>query len=347
MTYSRGRDSGEMTMKPIVAITMGDPVGIGPEITVKALSDPSIYSICQPLVIGDVSILESAMAVTGHHLHIREIQNTGDGRFQPGTLNLLPLSRLSAPPSWGRPDTETGKAMVHYILRGIDMAMAGDVAALVTGPINKYAMNLSGYHYNGHTELLAERTGTKNYIMMLAGDRIRVSLVTIHTALRNVADLISTEKIRTTLQVTHKALVERFGIPAPTIAVAGLNPHAGESGMFGDEEERILQPALEQARSEGIDAKGPFPPDTLFYHADQGRFDAVVAMYHDQGLIPFKMRHFEDGVNTTLGLPIIRTSVDHGTAYELAGRGLADHRSLLAAIRMAALHAENTMKTSP
>lgn len=331
-------------MLPLVVITMGDPVGIGPEIIVKALSDPSVYSHCHPLVLGDSGILKTAMALTGKHLHIREIGNDTPPFFQPGTLNILPLSRLSAPPLWGRPDKETGKAMVHYILKGIDMCLSGEAAALVTGPINKHAMNLSGYSYNGHTELLAERTATRDYVMMLAGDRIRVSLVTIHTALRQVADLITQEKVRTTLRITHRALVERFGIPAPTIAVAALNPHAGESGMFGDEESRILQPALEQARSEGIDAQGPFPPDTLFYHVDQGRFDAVVAMYHDQGLIPFKMRHFEDGVNTTLGLPIIRTSVDHGTAYDLAGKGLADERSLLAAIRMAALHASNVRR---
>ncbi|MCW7752929.1 4-hydroxythreonine-4-phosphate dehydrogenase PdxA [Desulfobotulus sp. H1] len=330
-------------IQPLIAVTMGDPVGIGPEITVKALSDPAVHALCRPLVLGDSSVLHSAMALTGQHLHIREVSCASEAHFQPGTLNLIPLSSLPSSPAWGRPDRETGQAMVHYILRAIDMALAGEVAAIVTGPINKYAMNLSGYAYSGHTELLAERTGTRDYVMMLAGDRIRVSLVTIHTALRNVPDLITPEKIRTTLRVTHRALVERFAIPAPSIAVAGLNPHAGESGMFGDEEERILQPALEQARSEGIDAQGPFPPDTLFYHVDQGRFDAVVAMYHDQGLIPFKMRHFEDGVNTTLGLPIIRTSVDHGTAYDLAGRGRADHRSLLAAIHMAAIHARNTM----
>ena len=329
-------------MQPLIAITMGDPVGIGPEITVKALADPSVHNHCRPLVLGDPGVLQAAMTLTGRHLHIREIQAADQALFQPGTLNVLPLSRLALPPLWGRPDKATGKAMAHYILKGIDMAQTGEAAALVTGPINKYAMNLSGYPYSGHTELLAERTGTRDYVMMLAGDRIRVSLVTIHTALRQVADLITQEKVRTTLRITHRAMVERFGVPAPAIAVAGLNPHAGESGMFGDEEERILQPALEQARSEGIDAQGPFPPDTLFYHVDQGRFDAVVAMYHDQGLIPFKMRHFEDGVNTTLGLPIIRTSVDHGTAYDLAGRGRADERSMLAAIRMAALHAKNT-----
>lgn len=328
-------------MRPVIGITMGDPVGIGPEITAKALSDTSVYALCRPLVIGDPGILKTALSITGKHLEIHEVTDIKDCRFRKGTIDLFPVSHLSPAPQWGQPDTETGKAMVRYILKGIDLALSGETAAIVTGPINKHAMNLSGYPYNGHTELLAERTGTRTYAMMLAGDRIRVTLVTIHTAIRNVADLLTPESIRTTIRLTHAALVERFGIPAPAIAVAALNPHAGEAGMFGDEEERILQPAIDAACALGIDAKGPFPPDTLFHQVDQGKFDAVIAMYHDQGLIPFKMRHFADGVNTTLGLPIIRTSVDHGTAYEIAGTGRADHRSLLSAIRMAATQAVN------
>lgn len=330
-----------MSFQPIVAITMGDPVGIGPEILVKALENPALFEICHPLVLGDVHVLEKAMAVTDKKLRIHTVTESEGALFEKGTITLLPLSELDDMPTWGKPDVRTGKAMVAYILKGIDLCLAQKAHALVTGPINKYAMNLSGYPYNGHTELLAEKTGTGDYVMMLAGDRIRVSLVTIHMALRRVADSLSEENILKTLRITWKALQERFGIANPRICVAALNPHAGESGMFGDEEEKIIRPALERAILEGIPAEGPFPSDTLFYQVDQGAYDAVIAMYHDQGLIPFKMRHFHDGVNTTLGLPIIRTSVDHGTAYEIAGTGLADERSLVAAIRMAAEHARN------
>lgn len=332
-----------MSFQPLVAITMGDPVGIGPEILVKALANSDLFATCRPLVLGDRHILERTMALTGTRLEIREVTYPDEASFQSGVLSLMNLSNLDHAPRWGKPDTKTGKAMVSYILTGIDLCLAEKAHAMVTGPIHKYAMNLSGYPYNGHTELLAERTGTRDYVMMLAGSRIRVSLVTIHMALRKVADSISEEKILKTLRITHKAMQERFGIASPRICVAALNPHAGESGMFGDEEERIIGPALEKAVKEGIRAEGPFPADTLFFQVDQGAFDAVIAMYHDQGLIPFKMRHFHDGVNTTLGLPIIRTSVDHGTAYEIAGTGKADERSLIAAIRMAADHAKNRL----
>lgn len=341
--FSQGEN---MSFLPLVAVTMGDPVGIGPEILVKALSDSSVFKKCRPLVLGDPKILEHAMKTTGTKLEIREVTSLEKASFQESLLTLFSTGKLNHTPDWGRPDPLTGKAMVRYILKGIDLCLTKEADALVTGPIHKYAMNLSGYPYNGHTELLAEKTGTKDYVMMLAGDRIRVSLVTIHMALREVAAGITEEKILKTLRITHRAMKERFGFKNPKICVAALNPHAGESGMFGDEEERIIRPALEKAAREGILAEGPFPPDTLFFRVDQGAFDAVIAMYHDQGLIPFKMRHFHDGVNTTLGLPIIRTSVDHGTAYEIAGTGKADHRSLVAAITMAADHAKNRVAAS-
>jgi 4-hydroxythreonine-4-phosphate dehydrogenase len=201
------------------------------------------------------------------------------------------------------------------------------------------AMQLSGFQYSGHTELLAERTKSNEFAMMLAGDRLRVVLVTIHVPLRDVPVILSRQKIVKTIKLAWQALNERFGIKSPRIAVSGLNPHAGEGGMFGDEEKNIIAPAIHDAGNQGFYASGPFPPDTIFYHAANKRYDAVISMYHDQGLIPFKLIHFNNGVNTTLGLPIIRTSVDHGTAYDIAGTGIADPGSLIAAINMAAQQA--------
>jgi 4-hydroxythreonine-4-phosphate dehydrogenase len=234
--------------------------------------------------------------------------------------------------------------MIHYIQVASDLAIQRRIAAMVTCPINKTAMQLAGFPYNGHTELLAERTKSDNYAMMFAGDRLRVVLATIHVPLRDVPSILSKQKILRTIKLTWQTLQERFGVKTPRIAVAGLNPHAGESGMFGNEEKDIIAPAIAQARNEGVDVVGPLPPDTLFYHAAKGRYDVVVSMYHDQGLIPFKLMHFNNGVNVTIGLPIIRTSVDHGTAYDIAGTGIADPGSLIAAINMAVQQAAYASK---
>ena len=225
--------------------------------------------------------------------------------------------------------------MVEYILRAVEMTRKKEIGAMVTCPINKDLMNRAGYRYEGHTQLISEMTGTDDYVMMLAGKKLRVALATIHCALKDVPSLLSEEIIRKTITITASALEQDFGLKKPCIAVAGLNPHAGESGMFGTEEEDIISPAIKRARDEGWCVAGPLPPDTLFYKAASGQFDAVVAMYHDQGLIPLKLLHFSDAVNVTLGLPIIRTSVDHGTAYDIAGSGKADPASLKSAIRMA------------
>jgi 4-hydroxythreonine-4-phosphate dehydrogenase len=226
--------------------------------------------------------------------------------------------------------------MIRYIKAAADLATKERIAAMVTCPINKAAIRIAGCHYNGHTELLAERTRSKFFAMMLAGNRLRVVLVTIHVPLKEVSSLLSEEKVLLTIKLTCQTLHERFGLKTPRIAVAGLNPHAGEGGMFGDEEKTIITPAIHGARNQGFDVTGALPPDTVFYQAANGRYDAVVSMYHDQGLIPFKLIHFNDGVNITLGLPIIRTSVDHGTAYDIAGTGTANPGSLIAAITMAA-----------
>ena len=326
--------------RPIIGITMGDPVGIGPEIILLSLINPSIYEVCRPLVIGDSRMLDAAKKITQSPLELESIKNPDAGTYKCGVVDVLNTSELNPNKTlWGKPTVQTGGAMVNYITAATDLAIKERIAAMVTCPINKMAMQLSGFHYSGHTELLAEQTKSDEFTMMLAGDRLRVVLVTIHIPLSDVPATLSRQKIVKTIKLAWQALNERFGIKTPRIAVAGLNPHAGEGGMFGDEEKNIIAPAIRDAGDQGFYASGPFPPDTVFYHAANKRYDAVVSMYHDQGLIPFKLIHFNNGVNTTLGLPIIRTSVDHGTAYDIAGTGIADPGSLIAAINMAAQQA--------
>jgi 4-hydroxythreonine-4-phosphate dehydrogenase len=326
--------------RPIIGITMGDPAGIGPEIILLSLCRSSIYKVCRPLVIGDLNVMIAAKECVRSRLHFNSVKDPDDGIYNLGTVEVMNLTEIVPDPAlWGHPTVETGRAMVNYIESASDLAAQGRIAAMVTCPINKAAMQIAGYHYNGHTELLAERTKSDNFSMMLAGDRLRVVLVTIHVPLKKVPSLLSTSKVLQTIKLTWQSMQDRFGLKTPRIAVAGLNPHAGENGMFGNEEKNILLPAIHDAINEGIDVKGPLPPDTVFYQAASGIYDVVVAMYHDQGLIPFKLLHFNDGVNVTLGLPIIRTSVDHGTAYDIAGTGTADPGSLIASITMAAQQA--------
>ena len=326
--------------RPVIGITMGDPVGIGPEIILKALSSTLIYKTCKPLVIGDLGVIKLAKKSISSTLKIKDVKIPVSGVYKYGRIDVLCLSKLNKDKiSWGKSTVQTGTAMIKYITTAIDMAIGGSIGAIVTCPINKAAMQKAGSKFSGHTELLAEQTKTDSFAMMLAGRKLRVVLVTIHIPLKNVSAELSKERIVKTIQLTWHALCYRFGFEKPRIAVAGLNPHAGEERMFGNEEEKIILPAINSAKNKGFDVSGPFPPDTVFYHAANGRYDAVVCMYHDQGLIPFKLLHFTDGVNTTLGLPIIRTSVDHGTAYDIAGTGKANPDSLLAAINMATEHA--------
>jgi 4-hydroxythreonine-4-phosphate dehydrogenase len=327
-----------MKTLPIIGITMGDPSGVGPEIIIKALSDPDIYAFCRPVVLGDPVVLSLCLKYDPvPSMRVREVSDPEMSGGIPGQIDLIPLSRL-APQSVvpGRPSKEGGRAMAEYIISAVEMARSGKISGMVTCPINKALLNDAGYMFEGHTQLIAHLTGAKDYVMMLSGERLRVTLVTIHCALKDVPYRIKKENILKTILVTHKALRDDFGIQRPRIAVAALNPHAGESGMFGTEEEEIILPAVRMAEKEGINVQGPLPADSLYYKAISGQFDAVVNMYHDQGLIPLKMIHFSDGVNVTLGLPIVRTSVDHGTAYDIAGKGLADPSSLKAAIKMAA-----------
>jgi 4-hydroxythreonine-4-phosphate dehydrogenase len=323
-------------IKPLIAITMGDPTGIGPEIIAGALSQSEIGEICRPFVLGDAGVMERAIAVTGKSLEIRTINAVSNiDTTGQGVIHLLPLSTLSPTEmEYGKPGIAAGEAMYRYIAEAASLSASGVAMAMVTGPINKEALNRAGYKYPGHTELLAEITGTKVFVMMLAGERLKVTLVTIHEALRDVPQLLTYDKVLSAIRITHHD-VNRYFRTNPRLAVLALNPHSGEGGLFGDEEEKIISPAIIAAQGEGIDAVGPLSADTLFHFASQGAYDAVVCMYHDQGLIPLKLLHFDDGVNVTLGLPIIRTSVDHGTAYDLAGTGMASSRSMVAAIRMA------------
>ena len=322
--------------RPLIAITMGDPAGIGPEIILKALADRGLYRISRPIVLGDHAVLSSELQRAASGQEVRLVERPAEAKGNPGNIELMAVSHLEkelmVP---GRPTPEGGKAMMNAVLTAVDLARRGEIHAMVTCPISKALMQQVGYAYEGHTRFIADLTGTEDYVMMLAGKRLRVVLVTIHCGLKEVPGLLDVDKVYNTIQVTARALVNDFGKTSPSLGVAALNPHAGEEGIFGSEEKRIILPAIERARREGLDVDGPLPADTLFWKAAQGRYEAVVAMYHDQGLIPLKLLHFSDAVNVTLGLPIVRTSVDHGTAYDIAGTGRADPSSLKAAVTMA------------
>ncbi len=331
--------------KPLIAVTMGDPSGVGPEIIVTALSDPAIRHLCNPVVLGDRLVLQRALAVCNSSLQIITVTSAAEAAALPETIiPLLEISQLDdADIAYGQPSERAGDAVYHYIRRAAELCLAGEVAALATAPICKEAMHRAGHHYPAHTELLAELCRCDDFVMMLAGDVLRVALVTIHEAIANVPGLITTEQVLKTIRVTAAGVTPLCGTRSPRIAVLSLNPHCGEGEAFGTEETTAIIPAITAARADGLDVSGPFSADTFFHFAVQepAPYDAVVAMYHDQGLIPLKMCHFDDGINITLGLPIIRTSVDHGTAYNLSGTGTASATSMKAAIRLAAKLAGN------
>ncbi len=318
--------------QPLV-ITMGDPTGIGPEIIIKALLEGACDQGARPVVVaGDAGVLVRAAEVLGAEAAVADGAIVVAGKRLPvRNLSSLPVADIG----YGQPDVACGKAMADYIDWAAQRCLSGQAAGMVTAPINKKAINDAGIDFPGHTELLAERCGIDKVVMMLAGDKLKVCLVTTHLPLNRVAEVLTTGEIIDTVRITDRSLREQFGIDKPRLAVLAVNPHAGEAGLFGDEEARLIVPAIEAARTEGIAASGPHSADTLFHFAARGDYDAVICMYHDQGLIPLKLLHFEDGVNVTLGLPIIRTSVDHGTAYDLAGTGQASCASLVAAVRMA------------
>ncbi|UCD85828.1 MAG: 4-hydroxythreonine-4-phosphate dehydrogenase PdxA [Deltaproteobacteria bacterium] len=327
---------------PLLGITMGDPAGVGPEVIIKALSRPGLYRQFRPLVLGDPAIISRAIKLLSLPLELQilgatEVNDLSRLSCHPGEIPLIPLSSLDPKKiSPGHPDHSCGEVVVSYLKEAVKLARKGRISAIVTAPISKEIMNRAGYHYPGHTELLAELTNTKSYAMMLTGRLLKVVLATIHCPLEEVAKQLSRKGIARTIELTSESLRVFFGIARPRIGVAALNPHAGEGGLLGAQELRIIKPAVRDARQKGIEVNGPLPADSLFYFTTKGQYDAIICMYHDQGLIPLKMLHFTDAVNVTLGLPIIRTSVDHGTAYGIAGRGVADPASMIAALKLAA-----------
>jgi len=332
--------------RPILAITMGDPAGVGPEVTVKALGHDEQYKTCVPVVVGDSEALRRAAEICGVNAQIRSIRGPEEARGEAGVIDVVDLGLLK-PGGWeyGAVSPLCGEAAFRYVERGIALAMEQRVHAVVTAPLNKAAMNLAGHHYAGHTEIFADLTGTKEYAMMLTSPALRVIHATTHVAMREACDRVTKERVLTVIRLAKEAM-EMLGIEKPRIAVAGLNAHCSENGLFGDEEKKWIAPAVEAAKAEGICADGPIPPDTVFVKAMGGMYDIVVAMYHDQGHIPLKLSGFKmdpstglftsmSGVNTTVGLPIIRTSVDHGTAFDRAGRGTANEESMMDAMEMA------------
>lgn len=322
--------------RPTIAITMGDPAGIGAEVIVKALADPPLRSRARFVIYGMNEMLHYAADLAEINVFWwRDQANSTTGRYELDVvvLDYDQYSILSN--AVHMPSQVGGEASMRFCLDAIEAAKVGTVDAVVTAPIAKESWKLAGYRYPGHTELFAEKTGTRNYAMMFAGGPLKVVLATIHVPLMAIWNVLNIGAVFHPLELMHKTLVESFDIAKPRIAVCGLNPHASESGQFGDEEARIIEPAMVMAREQGIDAHGPFPADTIFLRALHGEFDAVLAMYHDQGLIPVKLLAFDQSVNMTLGLPIIRTSPDHGTAFDIVGKNKANCGSMRAALDMA------------
>lgn len=321
---------------PLVAITMGDAAGTGPEIITKSLALAELRAICRPVVIGDAAVMKRALGFTGVALTVRAIRDVSEAVFHPGEIEVLDLANIDlAKLQLGQVDPMAGNAAYEYIKTATELALAGRVGAIVTSAINKESLNRAGHHFDGHTGLLAHLCKAPGATMMLVADKLRVSHVSTHVPLRVAIERVKPERIVKVLQLTHDA-VRRLGIAKPRLAVAGLNPHAGEHGLFGDEEEKFISPAIAQARAAGLDVHGPFAGDTIFFRTLQGEFDAGIAMYHDQGHVAAKMLGIWRGVNVTLGLPIIRTSVEHGTDFANAGTGRSDPRSLNEAIKLAA-----------
>jgi 4-hydroxythreonine-4-phosphate dehydrogenase len=333
-----------MATRPIIGITMGDPAGCGPEITVRALADPKLYDRCRPLVIGDIKNIRDGLRVTGHgELQLHQVSKPSEGLYTFGTIDVLHLELVDmAKFHYGKVDAMCGEAAFQCVKKVIELAKAGEVDATVTNALNKEAINLAGHHYSGHTEIYAAYTGTKKYTMMLAHNDLRVVHVSTHVSLREACDRVKKDRVLDVIRIANQACRD-LGIESPRVGVAGLNPHCGEDGLFGREEIEEITPAIEAARKEGINAIGPVPADTVFSKAIGGWYDIVVCMYHDQGHIPLKVVGFVynaqkgqwdavAGVNVTLGLPIIRTSVDHGTAFGHAGTGVANELSLVNAI---------------
>lgn len=327
-----------------IGITMGDPAGVGPEIILKAFKDNHLKDTNQIIIIGDLEVLKKLNQKLSFSISFNELNNdlsNLNNNYQKNKLNVVNLNNVDIKNLIpGKVSENAGKAAVEFILKAIDLAMDKKIDAVVTAPINKKAIQTAGFKYPGHTEIFAEKTGTKDYAMMLYSDKLNVAHVSTHMSLLDACKTLKQERVETVIELANNSL-KNLGIDNPRIAVAGLNPHAGEKGLFGEEEEKEIRPAVDNAKEKNINVFGPIPPDTVFVKAVNGDYDIVVVMYHDQGHIPVKLLGFDSGVNVTLGLPIIRTSVDHGTAFDIAWKGKAYDTSLVKAIEVAEKMAEN------
>ena len=323
--------------KPLLGITMGDPAGIGPEVIAKALAEQSLRRLCRPIVIGSFPVMQQTVKKLKLMMDVIRVEGHETAPPRSNQLAVLdPLDRPLGRFPRGVAAPQTGAASVLFIKKAVELAQLGCIDGIVTAPINKAAINLAGCHFPGHTELLADLTATPESGMMIIGGPLRIMFVTTHVAIKDLPTLLTQAKIEQAIRLAHLALKDLFGIKKPRIGVAALNPHAGEHGLFGDEESRVILPATRAMQAQGIRASDPLPADTLFGKAARGDYDGVVALYHDQGLIPLKLVAFGTCVNLTVGLPIIRTSVDHGTAFDIVGKGIADPGSLVEAITLAA-----------
>ena len=332
--------------KPLLAITMGDAAGSGPEIITKSLADPEVRVVSRPVVVGDATIMQAALEITGVPGEVKSIEKISAASFQDDIIEVIDLHNIQLDKlTRGRVDPVAGKAAYEYIKLATEMTLAGESDAIVTSAINKEALNKAGYHYDGHTQLLAELCGGPEVAMMLVSGKLRVSHVSTHVSLLRAIERVRPERILTVLRLTDEA-VRQMGVAEPRLAVAGLNPHSGEGGLFGDEEIKYITPTIEEARRQGMNVTGPLPPDSVFLRTSEGQFDAAIAMYHDQGHIAVKMLGITHGVNVTLGLPIIRTSVDHGTNFGKAGKGTADPTSLILSIKLASVMVRNRRRFS-
>ncbi|PXW13762.1 4-hydroxythreonine-4-phosphate dehydrogenase PdxA [Paraburkholderia caballeronis] len=320
---------------PVIGITMGDAAGVGAEVIVKSLAHASVYQQCRPLVIGDARRLERANEIVRGKLRVRRIADAADARYEPGTIDCIDLNLIPDDLPFGQLSALAGDAAYQYIARAVELAQAGSIDAICTAPLNKEALHAGGHKFPGHTEMLAHLTGVDEVSMMLVAPQLRVIHVTTHIGIIDAIRKIEPGLVQRTIERGYATLV-KAGIANPRIGVCGINPHAGENGLFGygEEEEKII-PAIKVLQARGLDVTGPLPADTLFFRAGRGDFDLVVAMYHDQGHGPVKVLGLEAGVNITVGLDVIRTSVDHGTAFDIAGTGVVDERSLLEALRQA------------
>ena len=317
-----------------LAITMGDPGGVGAEIILKAIRSTKVRQVSVPIIIGDSVVMKEALRVFNIPLTLKIIRSPQEAKLSKNSIDFIDIGLLNKF-NKNKPSVAGGRACVSYIKTAVEFALQKSVDGIVTAPISKEALKMSGVSWPGHTEMLADFTKTKDYAMMFIGEPLRIILVTIHTSLKDVPRSITQKKIVKTIRFAKKAC-DMLMIKNPRIAVAGLNPHAGETGRFGDEEIKKITPAIQKARKENIPVSGPYPPDTVFYKAYKREIDIIVCMYHDQGLIPLKMIAFDKGVNLTLGLPFIRTSPDHGTAYDIAWKGISNPSSMIEAIKVAA-----------